>query len=154
MPDGRPSDYTTELGEEICLLMAEGMSALKISKIAGMPSYRSIMRWLNKHEDFRHNYMRAREARADFLAEEALEIIDDKSQDILDIPEGGDTRLITNSAAVQRAKLQFEGRKWAAAQMAPKKWGQQNIVNTLQGADGKAPVFVVEIVKGKGEGDK
>lgn len=142
MAGGRPSKYSKELADEICMLMCEGHSLLKISKRSGMPDYRTMMRWLNVHEEFRHNYARAHEARADYLIEEALEIIDDKSQDVLDVGEGGDKRSITNSAAVQRAKLQFEGRKYAASQMAPKKWGQQNA--TVTGADGGA--IVVKLV--------
>ena len=149
---GRPSDYTQEIGDEICMLMSEGLSVLKISEMDGMPEYRKIMRWRNAHEDFRHNYARAREARADFLVEEALQIIDDKSQDILDIKEGGDSRMITNSAAVARAKLQFEGRKWAAGQMAPKNWGQQGLQVT--GEDGGPVKVTVNVMLKKAPKDQ
>lgn len=97
----------------------------------------TVREWLLQKPEFSAQYARAREEQADLLADECIEIADDKSQDILDIKEGGDTRMITNSAAVQRAKLQVDARKWKAGQLAPKKWGQQNIKTELTGTDGK-----------------
>jgi len=133
----------------ICLRIAKGESLYKIAETEGMPGYSTVMAWLNQDKSFQEQYARAREAQADFLADQCIEIADDKSQDILDIPDGGDTRLITNSAAVQRAKIQIDARRWKAGQLAPKKWGQQNSKTELVG-DGGGPVkFVVEVVKAK-----
>lgn len=44
--------------------------------------------------------------------------------------------MLTNSANVQRDKLRFEARKWAAGQMAPKKWNQNHTTTELTGANG------------------
>lgn len=138
---GRPTLFNKELAEKILEGIAGGESLRKVCSKQGMPDERSVYRWLWKDEEFCRNYARAREFRADFLAEEALEIADDDSKDILQVGEGGDIRSLTNSAAVQRSKLQFEARKWAAGQMAPKRWGQQNIKNEVTG-EGGGPVKV------------
>ena len=137
MAGGRPSKYTDELVNEICRLISSGLSLRKICLQERMPTIECVRVWLLNKPQFSAQYARAREEQADLLADECIDIADDKSQDILDIKEGGDTRMITNSAAVQRAKLQVDARKWKASQMAPKKWGQQNIKTELTGADGK-----------------
>lgn len=148
MAGGRPPKKTSELMEQICSRIADGESLRKICVSIGV-NRETVRDWLNKDPQFSGQYARAREEQADLLADQCIEIADDKSQDILDIPDGGDTRLITNSAAVQRAKIQIDARRWKAGQLAPKKWGQQNSKTELVG-DGGGPVkFVVEVVKAK-----
>lgn len=137
--------YTAELAERICEGIAGGESLRQVCTQEGMPEERTVYRWLWKQPEFCQNYARAREYRADYLAEEALAIADDDSKDILQVGEGGDIRSLTNSAAVQRSKLQFEARKWAAAQMAPKKWGQQNSKFEHTGADGGPMTAIINI---------
>lgn len=144
---GRPSSYSEKVAEAICELMANGESLREICERPGMPSRESVRRWLNANEAFRAHYARARELQADYLVERALEIADDKSGDILDVGDGGDKRMMTNSAAVQRSKLQVETRMKIAAQMAPKKWGQQSMAVT--GADGGPVAFNLSVVISK-----
>lgn len=141
---GRPSSYSEKVAEAICELMANGESLRAICERPGMPSRESVRRWLNANEAFRGHYARARELQADYLVERALEIADDKSDDILDVGDGGDKRMMTNSAAVQRAKLQVETRMKIAAQMAPKRWGQQSMAVT--GSDGGPVAFNLSVV--------
>lgn len=69
---GRPTLYTTELGEEICGQLLEGTSLLKIVEADGMPSYRTVMSWLLKHDDFLHIYARAREQQPDAFLDKGL----------------------------------------------------------------------------------
>lgn len=143
---GRPSLYSEALVTTICNLIASGESLRKLCQRPGMPTTETIRAWLIEKPEFSAQYARAREAQADLLADEIIEIADDKSQDILDVGEGGDARSITNSAAVQRAKLQVDARKWKASQMAPKRWGQQSMAVT--GADG-GPLIVKTVIETK-----
>lgn len=136
---GRPSTKTPAIMTAICLRIAMGESLYKIAEAEGMPGYSTVMAWLNQDKPFQEQYARAREAQADFIADQCIEIADDKSLDILHVGSGGDIRSLTNSAAVQRAKLQVETRWKKAAQMAPKKWGQQQVQH--MGEDG-GPVKV------------
>lgn len=80
---GRPTLYTDEIGDEICERLLEGDSLLKIvEQDEAMPSYRTVMRWLLKHEGFRHSYTHAREQQPDaFLDKGLAELHDAKGKD-------------------------------------------------------------------------
>lgn len=117
MAIGRPSDYTDEKAAEICDLIASGKALSSICKAEGMPGVTTVFRWLDAHEQFRKDYARAREAQADFLAEETLEIADDSAKDFTG--EG------FNSEHVQRSRLRVDTRKWWASKVAPKKYGER-----------------------------
>ena len=73
------------------------------------PSQQSVYTWLRNDGDFLERYARAREAQADKLAKEILELSDKIEDD--------------NPVRVQRARLQVDSRKWLAARLAPKKYG-------------------------------
>jgi terminase small subunit-like protein len=76
-----------------------------------MPSQQSVYTWLRNDDDFLERYARAREAQADKLFKECLEIADRHKDG-----EESATR-------VQRDRLRIDTRKWAAARLAPKKYG-------------------------------
>lgn len=71
--------------------------------------------------------MRAREARADRLAEEILAIADDGSNDTY-IDAAGNQR--TDHDAIARSKLRVDSRKWLASKMFPRKYGEKLDVQT------------------------
>jgi len=66
----RPSDYSPELTAVICARMAEGVSLRSICLADDMPDKATVFRWLAAHKEFRDQYARARECRADAMAEE------------------------------------------------------------------------------------
>jgi hypothetical protein len=70
-------------------------------------------------------YARAKNMQLLILAGEILSISDDKSGDVLD----GDLGKTGNSAAVNRAKLQTDSRKWLLSKLAPKEYGDKIEVN-------------------------
>lgn len=107
---GRPSKYSDEMAEKICEKIANGRSLRSICAEDGMPPMKTIYRWLEANEGFRHQYARAREKQADYFAEEIIEIADSAEAE---------------SAAVSKAKLQIDARKWAASKIAPKKYGEK-----------------------------
>ncbi|ELY5861529.1 DNA packaging protein, partial [Cronobacter sakazakii] len=78
---GRPSDYTEELAEIICLRLAEGESLRSVCRDEGMPSKQTVLRWLARNESFRAQYVRAKEEGAEAIAEELFDIADDGSND-------------------------------------------------------------------------
>ena len=108
MTAGRPTDYTKELGEEMCSLIADGNSVSKICAMDGMPAAKSFFRWLRLHEEFRHNYEASKEEQADRFVEQMLEIADDAE------PEN-----------VQVARLRLDTRKWIASKFKPKRYGDK-----------------------------
>ena len=96
------------------------------------------MAWLDgSRPEFSEQYARAREAQADKLAEEALQIADDGHSDTY---VDGDGNVKTDTEVIQRSKLRVDTRKWLASKMAPKKYGDKVAIG---GADDLGPVQTV-----------
>ncbi|HXA85760.1 MAG TPA: hypothetical protein VNZ47_11825 [Candidatus Dormibacteraeota bacterium] len=127
---GRPSKYTPELATTICERMAKGESLRGICREDEMPDTTTILRWLDGNEDFRLQYTRAREAQADFYAEEIVEISDDGANDwmVRNGKVGEDSGYELNGEHVQRSRLRVDARKWFASKVAPKKYGDKQQV--------------------------
>jgi hypothetical protein len=116
---GRPSSYSDETAALICERLIGGESLRKVCLSEDMPHASTVCRWLAEHGPFREQYARAREAQADTLADEILDIADDGSNDFM----GEDEKY--NGDAVQRSKLRVDARKWLAAKLQPKKYGDK-----------------------------
>lgn len=105
--------------EKIADLVAEAEYYGNIAKFAGV-SRGALIIWLERnHSDI---YARAREARADKLAEDILTISDDGLNDTM-VDENGKT--IVNQDVIQRSRLRVDSRKWLASKMLPKKYGDK-----------------------------
>lgn len=116
---GRPSDYSEDLSAEICSRLASGEPLVKICRDEGMPHVATVYRWLAAHETFRDMYARAREDQADTLADEIIAISDDGSNDTY-VTDAG---VAVNVDVVQRSRLRVDARKWVAAKLKPRKYG-------------------------------
>ena len=53
---GRPTEYTGEIGETICVQIVEGESLRTIFADAGMPDVATVLGWVTSHRKFRHGY--------------------------------------------------------------------------------------------------
>jgi hypothetical protein len=147
MAGGRPTDYSTDLANEICARIAEGESLRSICRCDGMPNIRSVMRWLGIHSEFSQQYARAREAQAESMFEEMLEIADDGSNDWMERTgkdgETGDK--VVDHEHVSRSKLRVDTRKWMLARMAPKKYGDATNIKLSGDAENPLSVLLTEI---------
>jgi hypothetical protein len=119
---GRPELYTQELADTILDRMACGETLTQISNDAGMPHRSTVRRWLARYPDFCTAYTRARELLADVYAEQAIEIADDASGDITTDAKGKPT---VDWETVQRSRLRCDMRRWFAAKLAPRKYGEK-----------------------------
>ena len=139
---GRPSDYSPEIADIICERIADGVSLREICRTEDMPSKAAVFRWLAAHADFRDQYARAREAQADALADELLDIADDGDNDWME-RKGEDGQSLgwrENGEAIQRSRLRVDTRKWIASKLKPKKYGDKLAVG---GDEEGSPVKVV-----------
>lgn len=122
-PVARPTKYTVRLGEEICEAIAS--TARGLVRICegneGFPSARTVLRWLGVHEGFRVKYGLAKEAQADLLFDECLEIADDSTYDTVTTRSGEGC----NKEWIMRSKLRIDTRRWMAEKLAPKKYGDK-----------------------------
>jgi hypothetical protein len=153
---GRPSDFTQKTADAICTRLAAGESLRAICLSDGMPDKSTVFRWLAINEPFRDQYARAREAQADFYAEEIIEISDDGTNDWMERRSeaekgaGIESGWVLNGEHVQRSRLRVDARKWFASKVAPKKYGDK-IEATLQGGD-KAVKLEIGWAKAESEG--
>ena len=131
-PMPRHSDYTDEIADEICERLADGESLRSICKSEGMPSVSAVMRWLAKDEysAFREQYIRAREAQADLIFDEMIDIADDSTNDWM-LREGGENPgYELNGEAIRRTQVRLDARKWVLGRMSPKKYGDKTYAET------------------------
>jgi hypothetical protein len=109
---GRTTLYTEELGNRVCELLAEGKTLTRICKEnPDLPSDRTIRRWaLDLEHPFSPQYARAREIGYHAMADDYIDIGDAVSED---------------AAAVAKARLRAESRKWLLSKALPKIYGDK-----------------------------
>ena len=127
MPGGRPTLYSEELIERICFLTATHPVGLK--KLCAMyddiPEHTTIKRWRWENEQFNSRYAKAKMFQAEMMVEE-LEDLADEVATYYD--EKGNVRIDSGSVAQQR--LRCDNRKWTAAKLAPKIYGDRQQITT------------------------
>lgn len=129
-PGGRPTIYTEELAERICDTVAthtEGTTTL-CSKYDWMPDEHTIRMWRRKYTTFSLRYLDSKAQQAELLAESIDDIIKEVSYYT---DHEGNNRIDPPSASLAIAKA--TNRKWTAARLAPKIYGDQKRVEELQG---------------------
>jgi hypothetical protein len=148
---GRPTDYTVELGDSICVKLAEGKSLSSICAEDGMPARSTVLLWVVKGErgdetyvGFSDSYMRARQSQAHALMDDVLDIADDSSRDVK-IVRGQE---VMNTEFVARSRLRVDARFKLAAQQHPELYGER-VKQEITGRNGEplaSPAFRVEFV--------
>ena len=118
---GRPSTYTIDTASVICDRISKGESLKAICSSPGMPDQVVGYGWLGRQPEFAQMYARAREEQADTLADEIAALADEQPRMVVD--DKGVARI--DSAWVQWQKNRVEARKWVAAKLKPKKWGER-----------------------------
>lgn len=131
---GRPSTFTPELADAICEQIASGVTLRELCAQPDTPSWTTIWRWIQAHEDFRTQYARAREDAADFHAERALE-------EALNVND-------SEASRVAGARLRWDALRWHAGKCAPKRYGDR--ITQEHTGDGGGPMqhnVTVEFVR-------
>lgn len=132
---GRPTNYTKEIADEICVRLASGRSLLSIvNEDDDMPAERTVFGWLAKQPEFQQNYVRAREAWAEYEFENMLRIADTplEGHRVKETDDGVET---TTEDMLGHRNLQVSTRKWILERMNARKYGQL-IKNEVTNPDG------------------
>jgi hypothetical protein len=127
---GRPSGYTQDIANEFCSRIADGLSMRRICMDEDMPSKKTIFNWFETHEEFLHQYTRAKEASADAHADDIQDIADDVLKGRLD---------------PQAARVAGDLKKWTASKLKPKKYGDK-LDLTSDGKQMPAPIISIAAV--------
>ena len=138
---GAPTIKTRELVDVICTGISLGKSARAMCVETGI-SQRVLWNWLASDTELMQQYLRAKEFCVDAYAEEIIEISDDGSKDTYTDEKGKE---ITNREVIARSQLRIDARKWYAARLAPKKYGDKLLNAREDGDTGKPIVHRVEV---------
>lgn len=124
-PTGRPSQYDPAVADEICERIALGNSLRSICREDDMPAMSTVFKWLSQQPSFAEQYTHAREAQADAIVDDILDIADDKSLDPND------------------RRIRIDSRKWLAGKMRPKKYSDKTLIGS--DPDNPLPEHTVKI---------
>ena len=125
---GRPTLYDEKIAKEICDTVASSTLGLrKLCKIHNWPDVDTIFQWRYKNPEFADQYDKAKAHQAGLLAEEIIDIADDGLNDTYVNDDG---KVITDSDVIQRSRLRVDARKWVAARLLPKVYGDKQQVET------------------------
>jgi hypothetical protein len=104
-----------------------------------LPAQSTVYEWLLRHPSFAEQYARAREEQADTLADEIVQIADERPElsPLIDKKTGEVLSMDLSSAYIQWQKNRIEARKWTAMKLKPKKYGDRV---ALEGVEGGAPI--------------
>lgn len=120
---GRPTSFTQEIADKVCEGIAEGKSLRSmLREDESLPASSTLFRWLSLDKSFSEQYARAREAQADVLFDEVLQIADDGQNDSY-TDDDGNAR--TDFDVIARSKLRVDARKWMAGKLRPKVYGEK-----------------------------
>lgn len=136
---GRPSIYSEDLINQICIKLSLGQSLRSICSEEGMPSQTLVYQWLYSKPDFLEKYTRAREEQAETHADEIVDIADEMPDVIVVKDKTG--KVIEHKldgAFLQWQRNRIEARKWNAAKQRPKKYGEKVQI----GGDAENPLAV------------
>lgn len=124
---GTPTKYNQSIADAICVRISQGESLRSIVKDEKMPSQSVVYLWLQQKPDFLEQYTRAREEQADTLADEIVNIADERPEvnPIIDNKTGELIRIELSSSYIAWQKNRIEARKWTAMKLRPKKYGDK-----------------------------
>lgn len=119
------SQYTDEMAALICDRIADGESLKSICNDEEMPARSTVFKWLAENTRFSDMYARARDEQADAIFDEILTIAD--------TPQIGEKRKVKDDGGIEistgdmieHRRLQIDARKWMAAKLKPKKYGEK-----------------------------
>ncbi|MGX1587333.1 terminase small subunit-like protein [Brevundimonas diminuta] len=116
----RPLEFNEAVADAICERLADGESLRSICRDDEMPAKSTVFKWLGLIPAFADQYARARETQADSLADDIVDIADNKTL------EPNDKR------------VRIDARKWLAGKLRPKAYGDK--VAVVGGDKTDAPI--------------
>ena len=125
--DVRPSIYTEALADRICEIVGThpvGLPTL-CKMFPEIPSYETINVWRWSKKSFADKYAAAKRFQAEMMAE-SLEAVTDELLDDSYLDKDGVRRV--DSGMVARARIITDSRKWTASKLAPKIYGDKQII--------------------------
>jgi hypothetical protein len=121
-PAPKPTEYTPELGEQVCQLIERGSILHDFDQLPGLPDAWHVLHWRRTVPEFRERYELARLTSAEMLESEAQRVANDGINDTYIDEKSGRRR--TDWDVVARSKLRIDTLRWSAKVRAPKIYGE------------------------------
>ncbi len=123
------SKYTDKLAQAVCKRIMTGSSLVDTCKDPALPSKPTVLRWLGdpRLPHFREMYYHARRIQAELRIDEMYEIADNTEYDWTETfnKKGESNGWKPNSEAIGRSRIRIDLRKWHAAKMIPRIYGEK-----------------------------
>ncbi len=142
---GRPKiQKTPELFKRICDLIAVTPKSIYdiCKENPDIPKPSTLLDWIGHDEEFSRLYLDAKQKQVLAHMEETYKIADFGA---LDTTIGDDGKVRIDSEIVARAKIRIDLRKWQAARLMPRLFGEKTEVTTNSVADEELKSTVSEI---------
>jgi hypothetical protein len=126
---GVKSSYTDITARKICAKILDGESLNSICKNPRFPNIQAVKKWLidPRFSAFREMYYYARRGAVELLMDEVIEIADNTGNDWIETydKDGKVNGLKPNTEAIQRSRVRIDTRKWLAAKLIPRIYGEK-----------------------------
>lgn len=122
---GRPTGYSKSIAEKLCEAISTSHKGLPFHCKKLKITVSAVYRWLIDYPEFKEQYVRAREAQADYMADMINEVAEDGVRKT--IKGVAATRA---NAFISAKRLQIDSLKWCASKLKPKKYGDKLDVTT------------------------
>jgi len=122
--DEKKAEAFNEIIDWMC--KGKSVNSILLRKKDSMPSHTTFYNWIKNDAELFAKYARALIVRADVLVDELIDIADDGSNDTTTIiGKSGVEIEVEDKEWTSRSKLRLDTRKWIAARMNPKKYGDK-----------------------------
>jgi hypothetical protein len=108
-------------------------------------AYNTVRNWIDAEEARSAMYARAREDRADVIADEIVGIADEVEVESVATPDG-EVTLKLDATAVARNRLRVDARKWVASKLKPRTYGDKQEVALTASVTGSV-AYIANIPK-------
>jgi len=116
---GRPSKWTQEIEDEICMRLSQGEPLRAICRTEGFPEWVTVYSWMETRDGFSERVALARENGVEAIAQDTLAMIDAEPRYVED--SKGGTRI--DPGYVQWMKLRTEQRMKLLSCWSPNRYG-------------------------------
>jgi len=127
--------YNIEIAEKILGELMKGRPLSEICAEPGMPANASVRNWVKDDRDgFAERYRQARECGLHMIADEMLDIVDNRDHDwIAQLGPDGDIAFVLDPQRVRRAELRCNTRQALLSRLLPRVFGKQpNIIPRIR----------------------
>ncbi len=123
------TEFSQDVFDRICERISDGESLRTICADEDMPNKATVFRWLANDQALSDQYARARQAQADAIFDEILDIADSAVNDWMEVNGQDDEGYRVNGEHIQRSRLRIDARKWMAGKLRPKVYGDKLELN-------------------------